>query len=251
MRASRWLAWIGISLIAVASGGAVATAGAAGNDQASSTTTVAASSSRPQERPPLPADAPRPRIPSAAETQAADLAPVAPDETSFSYHGGTISADDAASRDLQCFERHSKTTCYDTARELEAAENAALSASAARRVGSKRVRARAANHGGSPMSVYENSGFNSPTSGWRVDAYTSCNWYNLTGGYNDHASSVSTGSHTGLLSIDNDGVGDRLEWSAYTDIAHLTDYSWQHCDWLGCYWDSWNDNASSRYRRGC
>ncbi|WP_205699462.1 hypothetical protein [Conexibacter sp. SYSU D00693] len=88
------------------------------------------------------------------------------------------------------------------------------------------------------MKIWEHGGWH----GWRVDTNSCYSWFNLTGSYNDNASSLDTGNHTGTLSVDNDGEGDRIGWGPRVLIGSLGDYT------RNFGFDTYNDDVSSRHR---
>jgi hypothetical protein len=191
--------------------------------------TIAASTAGTAAAGQLTNDEPQPIPITAADRLAIDATPVAPTETTFRYRGSDIPTAEAARRDLACIERNGQTTCYDTEAEMEGL-------------------ARAADHGGDPLSIWEHSSYH----GWRVDTSTSCVWYDLPDGYSDQASSVKTGSHYGILAEHTGGRGAHLGLTSHTDEAHLSHHSYLKCGPpLGCEYAEWNDEASSRQRRGC
>ncbi len=176
-----------------------------------------------------------------AQLEEAKNAPAAPTEETFTYGDKEISPSEAATKDLACLEESFETTCYRNETELERAEG--LISSRERRSVSTEVRygkarkptrrksARAANHGGNPQSIWENSGYG----GWRLDRNSSCHWHGMPGAYNDNASSANMGSHTGIIAANANGGGNTQQWNAYTAVFQLY----------------WNDTASSSYRYGC
>lgn len=181
-----------------------------------------------------------------ADEVAAINSPVAPTETRFKYKNGTIAVNEAARRDMACIEKRGRHKCYDTEAQMESAEgltpvvrSRASSSRAKGKAGSRtRARARAAHHG-AVMSIWEHSDYH----GWRVDTQTCDLWFNLTGGYNDNASSLKTGDHTGYISVHNGGIGQRLGWAPRHIIPHLSVYK------LSDLADGdWDNDASSRRR---
>lgn len=162
----------------------------------------------------------------AAEQKKIDGAAVAPTETMFRYRGRDIPTAVAALQDLACIERGGQTTCYGSEAAMERAEHLvpmrerhvlARGASAQRPSHhEQRQRVRAANHGGNPLSIWEHADFH----GWRIDTTTTCQWYNLPDGYNDEASSLNTGSHTGVVARHTCGARASISSSTPTLTCH-------------------------------
>ncbi len=136
------------------------------------------------------------------------------------------------------------TRCYDTEAQLETAEASiglapgagsdGVVASAARKLLGRHRHGRVANHTGTsgPLSLWGDS----PPGGWRIDTYSSCTWFNLTGSYDNATSYMATGVHTAQLSIYSGGAGGRLQ-GAVNSSYDLP------------YW-GFNDTASARARGG-
>lgn len=150
------------------------------------------------------------------------------------YNGTTIATDQAASSDLDCFQSESGAlTCFDT---FEAMTNSAAARAEAPSASiSKSKKARAAS-GNSFMLITEHSYFNGYVNGWTIAGYARQNWYNLSGGYDNSATSVDAGNHSGYLAQYLNGGGRRLNRPIYSECYNLS----------GC--DNFNDITSSRYR---
>lgn len=150
------------------------------------------------------------------------------------YDGAVISTEQAASSDLACFQSESGAlSCYDS---FEAMKNSpAALAEAPKASVSRNKKARAAS-GNTFMLITEHSYFNQYVGGWTIAGYARQNWYNLNGGYDNSATSVDAGNHSGYLAQYLNGGGRRLNRPIYSECYNLS----------GC--DNFNDITSSRYR---
>lgn len=164
---------------------------------------------------------------------------------SASYEGSTISSDAAARKDLSCIQEESGAlSCFDTKQELvdspvAAREEAKAIGTTVASVAKKpQRRAKVVNDCGVPhnaMAISEHGDFNYPGNGWNIAGYARQNWYDMTGGYANSASSVSAGDHSGYLADNVRGGTPRLR----LEIGQ--------CErWLSRLY--FNDRAQSRYR---
>lgn len=152
-------------------------------------------------------------------TNPAATAPAVPADTTWVFNGSPISPNDAAAKNLACLEDDGPTTrCYRSEKALDAAENVtSLAASIARHGRKGRRHAHASNHAYGPMQTWESAG----PSGWLLQLNSQGGWYDLTGSYNNAASYLYTGNHTGYWSVGNQGAGGQVWGGAYVS-ADLT-----------------------------
>jgi hypothetical protein len=154
------------------------------------------------------------------------------DET-FVYKGAPIARDDAAKAGLACIEpAEGRTRCYDTPKQLAAAEHVATAQQTAV-TARKRAKAHrhghgkghAANHYGSsdyPFWLYQHTGWQ----GWSVVTNSYCQWFNLDGFYGGNASSLSSGQHTAITATGYGGGGLTAGWQAWGSANNMHDSGW-------------------------
>lgn len=170
-------------------------------------------------------------------------------DPTWTYQGNVISPDKAAQQELACMDDASLVTkCFQSEASLELAEaraglipgpgaDGAVAAAARKLMRGKRLvrRGHASNHTGTsgPLSLWRDS----PPGGWRVDTYSSCQWFDLPGSYGGNTSYANTGAHSAQLATGYGGGGYRaVLGSTYTNYDLVA---------LG-----WNDAAYSRARGG-
>jgi hypothetical protein len=174
-------------------------------------------------------------------TNPAASAQAVPMDTAWTFGGQLVSPGDAAKKGLACLEDATATTrCYSSEASLTAAESVEpFSASVARFRGGKRSTRRhvhAAQHYYDPMLTWQYGG----RGGWVLELNSQCSWYNLTGAYDNAASHLYTGNHTGYWSVGSGGTGAQVGGGPGTE-ANLT---------VGGN-VIWDNILSSRYRYGC
>ena len=153
-------------------------------------------------------------------------------ETEYSYRGGTISPNDAATRGLSCFTPdEGQTRCYDTRRQLADAEHIATPGEnrAAARARAARLKhpgrhAHAASHYGTsayPLQLTQHA----DGTGWWVPTNSYCHWFNLDGFYGGNASWLDSGQHTGITATGYGGGGSTGGWPAWNSYV-LSGWGW-------------------------
>lgn len=163
--------------------------------------------------------------------QAPPVGRVAPDYAEYEFEGGLIPRDEAARRGLGCFmPAEGRTRCYRSKRAMADAEKIAtpgevLAESRVRALRAKGKRAKSSNHYGSsayPLYLFQHTVYN----GWYVAANSYCQWFNMSGFYNDSASRLQAGQHSGYTSSDANGGGAQGGWAAWGYYPNMHDYGW-------------------------
>lgn len=163
-----------------------------------------------------------------------------------SYNGTSIPVNDAAKLGLACIQRETgKMVCFDSRAEAAASP---VAASEARKSGAtvadssvarKKHRARASvdcNYPDNAMVITRDRDFNWNSTGWQLIGYARQTVYAMSGGYNNSATSLSGGNHSGWLADNQNGSGQRATIGVGGCSFNLS---------VGY---GFNDRAGSRYR---